>query len=97
MLSFLSLMDLYIDDLDYLMLSRLISACHNTTKILKDAIYDPLNHLNQFFIDLIVSSAEKLGLEPVSGESHLNTMLREEDFMALANFEHKETHEELKK
>nr|KAJ0208994.1 hypothetical protein LSAT_V11C400194410 [Lactuca sativa] len=96
-LSLLSLMDLYRDDLDYLVLSRLISVCYNVAKILKDAIYDPWNHLNQFFIDLIISSAEKLGVEPVSGESHLNTMLREEVFMALATFGHKETHEELKK
>lgn len=95
--SLLSLMDLFREDLDYLVLSRLISACHNTAKILKDAIYDPWNHLNQFFIDVIISSAEKLGLEPVSGESHLNTMLREEVFVALATFGHKETHEELKK
>ncbi|GJV05289.1 aminopeptidase M1-like protein isoform X1, partial [Tanacetum coccineum] len=95
--SLLSLMGLYREDLDYLVLSRLITACYNTAKILKDAIYDPWNHLNQFFIDLILSSAEKLGLEPVSGESHLNTMLREQVFMALANFDHKETHDELKK
>ncbi|KAI3521385.1 hypothetical protein L1887_10848 [Cichorium endivia] len=96
-LSLVSLMDLYRDDVDYLVLSRLINVCYNVAKILKDAIYDPWNHLNQFFIDLIISSAEKLGLEPVIGESHLNTMLREEVFMALATFGHKETHEELKK
>lgn len=96
-LSLVSLMDLYRDDVDYLVLSRLINVCYKVAKILKDAIYDPWNHLNQFFIDLIISSAEKLGLEPVIGESHLNTMLREEVFMALATFGHKETHEELKK
>nr|XP_043614799.1 aminopeptidase M1-like isoform X2 [Erigeron canadensis] len=96
-LSLISLIDLYREDLDYLVLSRLISACYNTSKILKDAIYDPWNHMNQFFIDLILSPAEKLGLEPVLGESHLNTMLREEVYMALATFGHKETHEELKK
>ncbi|GJV92947.1 aminopeptidase M1-like protein isoform X1 [Tanacetum coccineum] len=39
----------------------------------------------------------KLGLEAVSGESHLPTMVREEVFMALVNLDHKETHEELKK
>nr|GEX30390.1 G-type lectin S-receptor-like serine/threonine-protein kinase [Tanacetum cinerariifolium] len=38
----------------------------------------------------------KLGLEAVSRESHLTTMVREEVFMALVNFDHKETHEELK-
>lgn len=80
-LSLVSLMDLYRDDVDYLVLSRLINVCYNVAKILKDAIYDPWNHLNQFFIDLIISSAEKLGLEPVIGESHLNTMLREEVFI----------------
>ncbi|MFS7974548.1 putative membrane alanyl aminopeptidase [Helianthus anomalus] len=95
-LSLLSLMDLYREDLDYVVLSRLMNACYNTAKILKDAIYDPWNHLNQFFIDLIISSAEKLGMEPVPGESHLNTLLREEVFKALATFGHKETHEELK-
>ncbi|XP_071711072.1 aminopeptidase M1-like [Rutidosis leptorrhynchoides] len=96
-LSLISLMDLYRDDLDYLVLSRLITACYNTSKILKDAIYDPWNHLNQFFIDLIISSAEKLGMEPVYGECLLNSMLREEVYMALATFGHKETHEELKR
>ncbi|KAI7735793.1 hypothetical protein M8C21_000555, partial [Ambrosia artemisiifolia] len=95
-LSLLSLMDLYREELDYSVLSRLINACYNIAKILKDAIYDPWNHLNQFFVDLIISSAEKLGLEPVPGESHLHTLLREEVFMALATFGHKETHEELK-
>ncbi|KAK1434223.1 hypothetical protein QVD17_11142 [Tagetes erecta] len=95
-LSLLSLMNLYREDLDYIVLSRLINACYDTAKILKDAIYDPWNHLNQFFIDLIISSAEILGLDPVPGESHLNTMLREEIFKALATFGHKETHEELK-
>ncbi|KAK9066171.1 hypothetical protein SSX86_013492 [Deinandra increscens subsp. villosa] len=95
-LSLLSLMDLYREELDYTVLSRLINACYDIAKILKDAIYDPWNHLNQFFIDVILSSAEKLGLEPVPGESHLNTMLREEVFKALATFGHKETHEELK-
>ncbi|XP_076884989.1 aminopeptidase M1-like [Bidens hawaiensis] len=95
-LSLLTLMDLYREDLDYIVLSRLINACYSTAKVLKDAIYDPWNHLNQFFVDLIISSAEKLGLEPVPGESHLNSMLREEVFKALATFGHKETHEELK-
>ncbi|KAD4889372.1 hypothetical protein E3N88_21445 [Mikania micrantha] len=95
-LSLLSLMNLYREDLDYIVLTRLINACYNTAKILKDAIYDPWNHLSQFFIDLIVSSAEKLGLEPVPGDGHLNTMLREEVFKALATFGHKETIVELK-
>lgn len=35
-------------------------------------------------------------MDPVPGESHLNTMLREEVFKALTTFGHKETHEELK-
>nr|GEV94555.1 hypothetical protein [Tanacetum cinerariifolium] len=46
--------------------------------------------------DLILSSTEKLGLEAVSRESHLTTMVREEVFMALVDFDHKEAHEELK-
>lgn len=36
----------------------------------------------------------KLGWEPVSGERHLNTMLRKEVLMALATFGHSETHKE---
>ncbi|KAL4587169.1 hypothetical protein LXL04_000036 [Taraxacum kok-saghyz] len=60
-LSLLSLMDLYRDDLDYLVLSRLISVCYSVANILKDAIYDPWNHMNQFFIDLIISSSHNEG------------------------------------
>nr|GEV37289.1 aminopeptidase M1-like isoform X2 [Tanacetum cinerariifolium] len=47
--------------------------------------------------DGLAAAGSGAGMEPVSGESHLNKMLREEVFMALDNFDHKETHEELKK
>ncbi|XP_076884990.1 aminopeptidase M1-like [Bidens hawaiensis] len=57
-LSLLTLMDLYREDLDYAVLSRLIIACYNTARVLKDAVYDPRNHLSQFFTELIISSAE---------------------------------------
>lgn len=53
-----------------------------------------MNELKQFFINLLLFSAEKLGWEPVSGERHLNTMLRKEVLMALATFGHSETHKE---
>lgn len=36
----------------------------------------------------------KLGWEPISGESHLNVLLRGEVFMALATFGHDETQRE---
>lgn len=36
----------------------------------------------------------KLGWEPVAGESHLNALLREEVLVALATFDHSETHQE---
>ena len=42
-------------------------------------------------------SAQKVELGPVAGESHLDTLLREEVLVALATFDHSETQKELMK
>ncbi|WJZ94349.1 hypothetical protein VitviT2T_013220 [Vitis vinifera] len=92
--SLLSLMDAYRKEFDYILISRLIDVCYNVAHISSDAIPNSVNELKQFFINLLLFSAEKLGWEPVSGERHLNTMLRKEVLMALATFGHSETHKE---
>lgn len=47
--------------------------------------------MKQFFIRLLLFSAEKLGWESAPGESHLNAMLREEVLTALVKFGHEKT------
>uniref|UniRef100_A0A7N2LK71 ERAP1-like C-terminal domain-containing protein n=1 Tax=Quercus lobata TaxID=97700 RepID=A0A7N2LK71_QUELO len=63
-------------------------------EIASDAIPAVVNELKQFFIDLLLFSAEKSGWESISGESHLNALLRGEFSLALATFGHNKTHKE---
>ncbi|KAK4479549.1 hypothetical protein RD792_015066 [Penstemon davidsonii] len=92
--SLLYMMDTYRKELEYIVLSRLIDVCYSASKILREAIPKLASDLNQFFISLLLSSAEKLGWEATPGESQLNALMREEVLMALANFGHPQTNEE---
>ncbi|KAK9282412.1 hypothetical protein L1049_005329 [Liquidambar formosana] len=95
--SLLTLMDVYRKELDCIVLSKLIDICYNIATISADAIPNLTKELKQFFIYLLLSSAERLGWESMCGESHLSTMLRERVLMALAMFGHDETHKEAMK
>uniref|UniRef100_A0A2N9FTL6 Alpha-aminoacylpeptide hydrolase n=1 Tax=Fagus sylvatica TaxID=28930 RepID=A0A2N9FTL6_FAGSY len=92
--SLLSLMDVYRKELDFIVLSKLINVCYKVGEISGDAIPDSVNELKQFFINLLLFSSEKAGWESISGESHLNALLRGEVFLALATFGHDKTHRE---
>uniref|UniRef100_A0A7N2R481 Aminopeptidase n=1 Tax=Quercus lobata TaxID=97700 RepID=A0A7N2R481_QUELO len=92
--SLLSLMVVYRKELDFIVLSKLINVCYKVMEIASDAIPAVVNELRQFFIDLLLFSAEKSGWESISGESHLNALLRGEVFLALATFGHNKTHKE---
>ncbi|KAL3511647.1 hypothetical protein ACH5RR_024364 [Cinchona calisaya] len=92
--SLLTLMKVYKKDLEYITLSRLIDICQNAAKILNDAIPDLLATVKQFFINLLLFSAEKLGWDAVPGESQLSALTREEVLMALVSFGHQQTCEE---
>ncbi|KAL6996293.1 hypothetical protein U1Q18_006426 [Sarracenia purpurea var. burkii] len=89
--SLISLMKVYRKELNYAVLSRLISICSNVAKISTDAVPDSVNNMKQFFIGLLLFPAEKLGWEPIQGENHLSAMMREEVLMALVKFGHNET------
>ncbi|GMQ08224.1 hypothetical protein CsSME_00052052 [Camellia sinensis var. sinensis] len=89
--SLLSLMNVYRKELDYIVLSRIINISSNVAKIASDAVPNLANRMKQFFIDLLLFSAEKLGWEPIQGENHLNSMLREEVLLALVKFGHDST------
>ncbi|XP_042507016.1 aminopeptidase M1-like isoform X3 [Macadamia integrifolia] len=89
--SLLSLMDVYRKESDYIVLSRLIDISYNIVKISSEAIPDSLNELKQFFTKLF---ANKLGWETISGESHLNAIMRGEVLTALVVFGHIMTQKE---
>ncbi|XP_059641854.1 aminopeptidase M1-like [Cornus florida] len=92
--SLLSLMDVYRKELDDIVLSRLVDICCSIAKISSDAIPRSVHHMKQLFINILLLCAERLGWDPVSGENHLNALLREAVLMALATFDHDKTHEE---
>ncbi|OMO66173.1 Peptidase M1, alanine aminopeptidase/leukotriene A4 hydrolase [Corchorus olitorius] len=92
--SLLSLMDVYRNEIDYIVLSKLIDVCYNVLEVLKDAIPNLVNAMKEFFINLLLFSAKKLGWESAPGESHLNALMRAEVFMALAAFDHGRIHKE---
>ncbi|KAF3775501.1 Aminopeptidase M1 [Nymphaea thermarum] len=84
--SLLILMDAYRDELDYTVLSCLINISQKIAKIASDAVPESYGNLKHFFINLLRSSAEKLGWEPKPGDSHSDSMLRGELLTALALF-----------
>ncbi|KAK7857031.1 aminopeptidase m1 [Quercus suber] len=57
--SLLSLMVVYRKELDFIVLSKLINVCYKVMEIASDAIPAVVNELKQFFIDLLLFSAEK--------------------------------------
>ncbi|TXG68449.1 hypothetical protein EZV62_003384 [Acer yangbiense] len=92
--SLLLLMNAYRNEMDNMVLLKLIDVCYDVVNISTDAIPDPVNVLKEFFISLLQCSAEKLGWESIPGESHLDVMLRGEVFIALATFGHDKTRRE---
>ncbi|XP_060208547.1 aminopeptidase M1-like isoform X1 [Lycium barbarum] len=89
--SLLALMASFREELDYTVLSNLISISYNVSRIAADAVPDLQNHIKLFFINLFQLSAERLGWDPEQGESHLDALLRGELLNALAAFGHDET------
>ncbi|GAV84937.1 Peptidase_M1 domain-containing protein/DUF3358 domain-containing protein [Cephalotus follicularis] len=95
--SLLSLMDVYRKEVDYIVISELLDVCYSVVDISRDAIPDLVNEMKEFCINILLFSAERLGWDPVPGESHLNALLRGKVLMALAAFGHNKTHEEAMK
>ncbi|KAH7865367.1 hypothetical protein Vadar_005683 [Vaccinium darrowii] len=95
--SLLSLMKAYRKEFDYTVLSRLIDICSRVAKISSDALPNLVNDVEQFFIGLLLFSAEKLGWEPIQGENHMGAMTRERVLMGLVNLGHSRTIDEAMK
>ncbi|XP_061374887.1 aminopeptidase M1 [Gastrolobium bilobum] len=95
--SLINLMGAYREEVDYTVVSNLITISHKIERIAADAVPDLLDYFKQFFINLFQYSAERLGWEPKPGESHLDAMLRGEILTALAVFGHDLTLDEASK
>ncbi|KAL3655741.1 AP-1 complex subunit mu-1-like [Castilleja foliolosa] len=92
--SLLALMSAYREDLDYTILSHLITITFKVSRIVADAAPELLADMKLFCINLFQYSAERLGWDPKQGESHLDAMLRGELLTALASFGHQATLDE---
>lgn len=92
--SLLALMSAYREELEYTVLSNLISVASMVAKIVADATPELVDDVKLFFINLFQSSAERLGWDPKQGESHLDSMLRGDLLTALASFGHQATLDE---
>uniref|UniRef100_A0A0D6QRK3 Aminopeptidase n=1 Tax=Araucaria cunninghamii TaxID=56994 RepID=A0A0D6QRK3_ARACU len=90
----LALMDVYRHELDYTVLSCLIDISYKVSRVVRDALPDAAADVKLFIVNLLQFAAEKLGFEPISGESHLDAMLRGEILAALAVFGHEDTKKE---
>ncbi|KAK2644944.1 hypothetical protein Ddye_020139 [Dipteronia dyeriana] len=95
--SLLTLMGSYREEVNYTVLSNLISISYKVGRIAADANPELVDYIKQFFISLFQYSAEKLGWDPKQGESHLDAMLRGEILTALALLGHEETVNEASK
>ncbi|KAL3013375.1 hypothetical protein AAZX31_06G049800 [Glycine max] len=95
--SLINLMGSYREEVDYTVLSNLITISLKVQRIAADAVPDLLEYFKQFFINLFQYSAERLGWEPKPGESHVDAMLRGEILTALAMFGHNLTLDEASK
>ncbi|XP_056167081.1 aminopeptidase M1-like isoform X6 [Syzygium oleosum] len=84
--SLLTLMAAYREELDYTVLSNLISISYKIARISKDATPELMDYIKEFFVGLFQYSAENLGWDAKEGESHLEAMLREQILSALAEF-----------
>ncbi|BAT78001.1 hypothetical protein LR48_Vigan04g234000 [Vigna angularis] len=95
--SLINLMGSYREEVDYTVLSNLITITLKVERIAADAVPQLLDYFRQFFIGLLQHCAERLGWEPKPGESHLDAMLRGEILTALALLGHDLTLEEASK
>ncbi|KAG5541209.1 hypothetical protein RHGRI_021155 [Rhododendron griersonianum] len=95
--SILTLMGAYKEELEYTVLSNLISISNKIARIAADAAPELLDDIKLFFINLFQYPAEKLGWDPKQGESHLDAMLRGEILTALAQFGHDVTQHEARR
>ncbi|EYU20325.1 hypothetical protein ABFS82_01G010500 [Erythranthe guttata] len=86
--SLLALMSAYRDELDYTVLSNLLSIASKVARIVGDAAPELADNIKLYFINLFQNSAERLGWDPKQGESHLDAMLRGELLTVLASFGH---------
>ncbi|XP_062097256.1 aminopeptidase M1-like isoform X2 [Humulus lupulus] len=84
--SLLTLMKSYSEELDFTVLSNLITVSYKVERIVASAVPELLNTLQLFFITPLQNAAETLGWQPKDGESHLDAMLRGEILTALAVF-----------
>eukprot|EP01018_Ginkgo_biloba_P015842 Gb_28417 [translate_table: standard] len=78
-------------ELDYTVLLCLIDIDYKVSRVVSDAIPTLVAHIKLFIINLLQFATEKLGWDPMSGESHLDAMLRGELLAALAMFRHEES------
>lgn len=92
--SLLTWMGAFRDELDYTVLSNLISISHKVARIAADGAPKLVSEIKLFLINLFQHSAERLGWDPKQGESHLDAMLRGELLAALSAFGHDVTIEE---
>ncbi|KAJ6808349.1 aminopeptidase M1-like [Iris pallida] len=92
--SLLSLLDAYREELEYTVLSHIITISYKVISVAADAIPGLLDDIRRFFIGILQVHAQKLGWESRDGESHLDVMLRGELLIALAKFGHDITHNE---
>ncbi|KAI6679922.1 hypothetical protein NL676_033803 [Syzygium grande] len=74
------------EELDYTVLSNLISICYKIARIAADATPELMDCIEQFFIGLFKYSAERIGWDAKEGESHLEAMLRGQILTALVDF-----------
>lgn len=92
--SLLLLLDAYRSELEYTVVSHIVTISYKVVYMAADAVPELLDDIKQFFINLFQFSAQKLGWETRDGESHLDVMLRGELLTALAKFGHEETRKE---
>lgn len=95
--SLLTLMGAYREELEYIVLSHLITISFKVLSIAADAAPRLVDNIKLFFVNLFQYSAERLGWDPKEGESHLDAMLRGELLTALALFGHDATLNEASK
>ncbi|ONK80890.1 uncharacterized protein A4U43_C01F22890 [Asparagus officinalis] len=92
--SLLSLMAAYREEVDYTVLSLVITISRKIVNVAADAVPELLNDIKQFFINLLQFPAERLGWDSKEGEGHLDMMLRGELLVALAELGHDVTQHE---
>lgn len=92
--SLLSLMAAYREELDYTVLSLMITISSKVVDVVADAAPELLNDIKQFSTNLLQFPAERLGWDAREGEGHLDMMLRGELLVALAELGHDITQKE---